>query len=127
MSYDKNNIFAKILRGEIPCKKVYENKFVLSFYDVNPLKKFHVLVIPKGEYIDLNDFNSKALDKEIIEFNKAITGILIDLVILFNNSKSYPVLVPSLSIEVRRISPAPLASAFLENSIASIPVFSLPP
>jgi|TARA_B110000211_G_scaffold234277_1_gene303280 histidine triad (HIT) family protein len=75
MSYDKNNIFAKILRGEIPCKKVYENKFVLSFYDVNPLKKFHVLVIPKGEYIDLNDFNSKALDKEIIEFNKAITHV----------------------------------------------------
>ena len=76
MSYDKNNIFAKILRGEIPCKKVYENKYVLSFHDINPQKKVHVLVIPKGEYIDLDDFNDKASEKEIIEFNKAITHIV---------------------------------------------------
>ena len=75
MSYDKNNIFAKILRGEIPCKKVYENDHVLAFYDVNPQKKIHVLVIPKGEYVDLNDFNNKASDKEIIEFNKALTHV----------------------------------------------------
>ena len=47
MSYDKNNIFAKILRGEIPCKKVYENDYVLAFHDINPQKKVHVLVIPK--------------------------------------------------------------------------------
>ena len=58
MNYDKNNIFAKILRGKIPCKKVYENDYVLAFYDVNPQKKIHVLVIPKGEYLDLNDFNN---------------------------------------------------------------------
>ena len=50
MSYDKNNIFAKILRKEIPCKKVYENDHVLAFHDINPQKKVHVLVIPKGEY-----------------------------------------------------------------------------
>jgi histidine triad (HIT) family protein len=75
MSYDKNNIFAKILRGQIPCKKVYENNHVLAFYDVNPLKKVHVLVIPKGEYVDLNDFNNNASDKEIVEFNKAITHV----------------------------------------------------
>ena len=75
MSYDKNNIFAKILRGEIPCKKVYENDHVLAFYDVNPQKKIHVLLIPKGEYVDLDDFNKKALDKEIIELNKAITHV----------------------------------------------------
>ena len=75
MSYDKNNIFAKILRGEIPCKKVYENEYVLSFYDIDPKKKIHVLVIPKGEYVDLDDFTAKASDKEIIEFNKAITHI----------------------------------------------------
>ena len=75
MSYDKNNIFAKILRGEIPCKKVYENKHVLAFYDVNPQKKIHALVIPKGEYIDLDDFNNKASDKEIVELNKAITHV----------------------------------------------------
>ena len=54
MSYDKNNIFAKILRGEIPCKKVYENDHVLAFHDINPQKKVHVLVIPKGEYVDLD-------------------------------------------------------------------------
>ena len=49
MNYDKNNIFAKILRGEIPCKKIYEDEYVLSFYDVNPQKKIHALVIPKEE------------------------------------------------------------------------------
>jgi|TARA_B110000211_G_C13690360_1_gene382817 histidine triad (HIT) family protein len=75
MSYDKNNIFAKILRGEIPCKKVYENDHVLAFNDINPQKKTHVLVISKGEYIDLNDFNSKASDEEIVELNKAITHV----------------------------------------------------
>jgi histidine triad (HIT) family protein len=75
MSYDKNNIFAKILSGQIPCKKVYENDHVLAFHDVNPQKKKHVLVIPKGEYIDLDDFNNNASDKEIIELNKAITHV----------------------------------------------------
>jgi histidine triad (HIT) family protein len=76
MKYDKNNIFAKILRGEIPCKKVYENEYVLSFYDTNPQKKIHILVIPKGEYIDLDDFFNKASDKEIIELNRSITHIV---------------------------------------------------
>ena len=75
MKYDKNNIFAKILRGQIPCKIVYENEHVLAFHDVSPQKKVHVLVIPKGEYIDLNDFNNNASDKEIVEFNKAITHV----------------------------------------------------
>ena len=75
MTYDKNNIFAKILRGEIPCKKVYENDYVLSFYDINRQKKIHVLVIPKGPYIDLDHFNKNASDKEIIELNKAITHV----------------------------------------------------
>ena len=75
MNYDKNNIFAKILKGAIPCKKVYENDYVLAFHDVNPQKKIHVLVIPKGEYIDLDHFNSKASDKEIVELNKAITHV----------------------------------------------------
>ena len=75
MKYDDNNIFAKIIRGEIPCKKIYEDEFVLSFHDINPQKKIHVLVIPKGEYVDLDDFNSKASDKEIVELNKAITYV----------------------------------------------------
>ena len=72
---DKNNIFAKILRGEIPCKKVYENDHVLAFHDINPQKKVHVLVIPKGEYVDLDDFNNKASDKEIVELNRAVTHV----------------------------------------------------
>ena len=75
MSYDKNNIFAKILRGEIPCKKVYENDHVLAFHDINPQKKVHVLVIPKGEYVNLDDFNTKASDNEIIELSKAVTHV----------------------------------------------------
>ena len=61
MSYDKNNIFAKILKGEIPCKKVYENDHVLAFHDINPQKKVHVLVIPRGEYKDLDQLYLKNL------------------------------------------------------------------
>ena len=65
MTYDKNNVFAKILRGEIPCEKIYEDEFVLAFHDVNPQKKIHALVIPKGEYVNLDDFSSNASEKEI--------------------------------------------------------------
>ena len=72
MSYDDNNIFAKILRGEIPCKKIYEDENVLSFYDVNPQKKIHALVIPKGEYVNLDDFSSKASEKEIVGLIKGV-------------------------------------------------------
>ena len=75
MTYDKNNIFAKILRGEIPLKaneKIYENEFVLSFYDINPRKKIHALVIPKGEYVNLDDFSSNATEKEIVGLIKGI-------------------------------------------------------
>jgi len=75
MSYDKNNIFAKILRKEIPCKKILENKYVLSFYDMNPKKKIHALVIPKGAYIDLDDFNLRASDPEIVALSKAISEV----------------------------------------------------
>ena len=72
MNYDKNNIFAKILRGEIPCKKIYEDEFVLAFYDVNPQKKIHALVIPRGEYVNLDDFSSKASEKEIVGLIKGL-------------------------------------------------------
>ena len=72
MDYDKNNIFAKILRGEIPCKKIYEDDYVFAFYDANPKKTIHALVIPKGEYINLDDFSSKASDKEIAGLIKGI-------------------------------------------------------
>ena len=67
-----------LLRGEIPLKpgeKIYENDFVLSFYDINPKKKVHALIIPKGEYINLDDFNKKASDKEITEFHRAVSHV----------------------------------------------------
>ena len=72
MEYDKNNIFAKILRGEIPCKKIYEDNYVLAFHDVNPQKKIHALVVPKGEYVNLDDFSSNATEKEIVGLIKGI-------------------------------------------------------
>ena len=71
--YNKNNIFAKILRGEIPCKKIYEDEYVLAFHDVNPQKKVHALVIPKGKYIDLDDFSINASEKEIVGLVKGIS------------------------------------------------------
>ena len=89
MSYDKNNIFAKILRKEIPCKKIFENDYVLSFHDINPQKKIHVLVIPKGEYIDLDDFNNKASDQEIVALSKAITEVSKILGISIDTGKGY--------------------------------------
>ena len=75
MTYNKNNIFAKILRGEIPCKKIYEDEFVLAFHDVNPQRKIHALIIPKGEYVNLDDFSSKASEKEIVGLIKGIGAV----------------------------------------------------
>ena len=75
MSYNDNNIFAKILRGEIPCNKIYEDEFVLSFHDINPQKKIHALVIPKGKYIDLDEFSLKASNEEIIGLIKGIKTV----------------------------------------------------
>ena len=72
MNYDNNNIFAKILRGEISCKKIYEDEYVLAFYDINPQKKVHALVVPKGEYTDLDDFSSRASEKEISELIESV-------------------------------------------------------
>ena len=89
MSYDENNIFAKILRGEIPCEKIYEDEYILSFNDINPQKKIHVLVIPKGKYIDLDDFNAKAPDKEILGLIKGISIVAKKLGISLDNGKGY--------------------------------------
>ena len=92
MAYDRNNIFAKILRGEIPLKpdeKIYENEYVLSFYDINPRKKIHALVIPKGEYTDLDDFIEKASEKEIFEFFKGINSVAKKLGISLDKGKGY--------------------------------------
>ena len=89
MSYDDNNIFAKILRGEIPCKKIYEDKFVLSFYDINPQRKIHALVIPKGKYIDLDDFSKNASSDEMVGLLKGINVVAKKLGISVNNGKGY--------------------------------------
>ena len=72
MNYDKDNIFAKILRDEIPCEKIYEDEFILSFHDINPQKKIHALVIPKGQYVDLDDFSANASSEEMVGLLKGI-------------------------------------------------------
>ena len=72
MSYDEENIFAKILRGEIPCDKVYENDYILAFKDINPLADVHVLVIPKGAYVSWDDFSARADSAEIVAFVGAV-------------------------------------------------------
>lgn len=79
MAYDENNIFAKILRGEIPCDKVYEDDFTLAFRDINPQAPTHVLVIPTGAYISAQDFSEKASEEEIIGFWRAVAKITRDL------------------------------------------------
>ena len=89
MSYDDNNIFAKILRGEIPCKKIHEDEFILSFYDINPQKKIHALVIPKGKYLDLDDFSSKASSEEIVGLLKGINIVAKKLGISVDTGKGY--------------------------------------
>jgi histidine triad (HIT) family protein len=89
VKYDDNNIFAKIIRGEISCKKIYEDDYVLSFHDINPQKKIHVLVVPKGKYIDLDDFNAKAPDKEIVGLLKGISIVAKKLGISLDTGKGY--------------------------------------
>ncbi len=75
MSYDPGNVFARILRGEIPCRKVYEDDHVLAFHDINPQAPVHVLVIPKGAYVSLDDFSATASDAEIAGFIRALGEI----------------------------------------------------
>ena len=89
MIYNKDNIFAKILRKEIPCKKIYEDEFVLSFYDINPQKKIHALVIPKGKYVDLDDFSSNASSEEIVGLLKGINIVAKKLKISVDTGKGY--------------------------------------
>ena len=89
MKYDESNIFAKILRGEIPCNKIYEDDFVLSFYDINPQKKIHALVIPKGKYIDLDDFSKNASPNEMVGLLKGINIVAEKLNISVDTGKGY--------------------------------------
>lgn len=75
MTYDQNNIFAKIIRGEIPSSKVYEDEKVLAFHDISKAAPTHVLVIPKGEYLSFSDFVVRATEEEIAYFFKKICEV----------------------------------------------------
>ena len=79
MTYDPNNIFARILRGEIPNKTAYEDEHVLAFHDINPQTPTHVLVIPKGAYVSFADFSAKASDAEIAGFVRMVGKVARDL------------------------------------------------
>jgi diadenosine tetraphosphate (Ap4A) HIT family hydrolase len=73
--YDERNVFAKILRGEMPARKVFENEFVLAFHDIAPKAPVHVLVIPKGRYVSLADFSAHASDAEVVGFFRAVAAV----------------------------------------------------
>ena len=75
LPYDEGNVFAKILRGELPCSKVYEDGFAFAFNDIRPQAPVHVLVIPKGAYVSWDDFTAKASDAEIAGFMRAIGAV----------------------------------------------------
>ncbi len=79
MAYDDGNIFARILRGEIPCNKVFEDEHALAFHDINPQTPIHVRVIPKGAYVSMDDFSTKASDAEIAGFMRAVGKVARDL------------------------------------------------
>ena len=79
MSYDKNNIFAKIIRGDLPAHKIYEDENILAFNDISKASPVHVLVVPKGEYVDFNDFVSRANPEIVVEFFKKISQIAKEL------------------------------------------------
>jgi histidine triad (HIT) family protein len=75
LTYDDDNIFAKILRGEIPNTTVYEDDHVLAFEDISPQAPVHVLIIPKGKYVCMTDFADKASDAEIAALNRAVLKV----------------------------------------------------
>ncbi len=77
--YDDQNIFAKILRGEIPNKTVYQDDFALAFHDINPQAPTHVLVIPKGAYVSWDDFSANASEAEIAGFVRAVGSVARDM------------------------------------------------
>ncbi|MEA3061016.1 MAG: histidine triad family protein [Sphingomonadales bacterium] len=76
--YDETNIFARILRGEIECKKVYEDDYALAFHDIHPQAPVHILVIPKGPYVSWDDFSARARDAEIAGFVRAVGRVARD-------------------------------------------------
>ena len=79
MSYDPNNVFAKILKGTIQCQKVFEDEHVLAFKDIFPKAPVHILLIPKGAYTGASDFSAHASSEEIVAFTRAIGTIVEEL------------------------------------------------
>lgn len=79
MRYDDTNVFARILRGEIPCNKVYEDEFALAFHDINPMAPVHVLVIPKGRYVSFVDFAANADAEAVAGLFKAANTVAREL------------------------------------------------
>ena len=79
LPYDDSNIFARILRGELPCKKVHEDEFSLAFHDINPQAPTHILVIPKGPYVSWDDFSARASEAEIAGFVRAVGQVAREL------------------------------------------------
>jgi len=75
MTYDRNNVFARILRGDLPCAKVFEDEHVLAFRDINPQAPTHIVLIPKGEYVSIDDFSEKASAAEVVAFMRAVARI----------------------------------------------------
>ncbi len=75
MNYDRNNIFARIIRGEVACRKIYEDDFALAFYDAAPVAPVHALVVPKGEFISFADFSQNADAAEITGFFSAVHNV----------------------------------------------------
>ncbi len=107
MAYDPNNIFAKILRGEIPNNTVYEDDHALAFHDIAPQAPVHVLVIPKGAYVNMDDFSATASDAEIAGFIRAVGTVARDLGVvdtgfrtLANNGPDAHQEVPHLHIHI---------------------------
>ena len=78
LPYDDSNIFARILRGELPSKTVYEDEFALAFHDINPQAPLHILVIPKGPYVSWDDFSERGSDAEIAGFVRAVGKVARD-------------------------------------------------
>ena len=107
MAYDDDNVFARILRGELPCKKIYEDAHVLAFHDIHPQTPVHILVIPKGRYESLDDFSANASDAEIAALFRAVGRIARDTGLdasgyrfLANNGRDANQEVPHLHVHV---------------------------
>ena len=107
MEYNADNVFAKILRGEIPCRRIYEDDYALSFYDINPKAKVHALVISKGMFTDYNDFVNHSTDDEIAGFSRAVLRVadMLGLTgtgyrIVFNTGKDSGQEVPHLHAHI---------------------------